>query len=94
MGARPYGRDTNVWYEITNLLGGRHDVPILRIVARCAEGQPSGEQQERAERKQAPAPSALSIHTMLRRRFEIDRRVVLTIKGFNVIHSIASSNTP
>ena len=60
-GARPYGRDPHARYEITNLLGGRHHLPLLRIGAGCAEGQTSGEQQGRAEPEQNASPSALSI---------------------------------
>src|SRR5258707_10631578 len=87
-GARPYGRDTNTRYEITKLLGGRLDLPLLRIGAGCAESQAPRDQQERAYPQQKAAPSASSIRPILRRLlgFAIDSRFVLTIVGVDVIH--------
>jgi hypothetical protein len=85
-GARPYGRDTNARYELASVIGGRYDLPLLRIGVRCAESQACGEQQESAAPEQKAAPAALSIRAIVRRffGFAIDGRFALTIAG--VIH--------
>jgi hypothetical protein len=68
---------------------------VLRIGARCPEGEASTEQQECANCEPGCTPSVPRNFAILRRNagLAIDSKAMLAIIGIDVIHSESSLNT-
>src|ERR1700733_163230 len=79
------GATAQAGHEVGFLLGGRHDLLMLRIVSPRAEREAAGERQERSQRNQTPTPPATLAGPRRVPGLAFDRGTVLSLEADHVI---------